>query len=66
MRRLASRERKRFNEQIKRNLRRFPEDFIFTLTVKEKAGVIANCDHLGKLRFSPYNDGEVRYGGLPL
>lgn len=45
---------KRFNEQIKRNLDRFPADFMFTVTVEEKAEVVANCDHLGKLRFSPF------------
>jgi len=45
---------KRFNEQIKRNLERFPDDFMFRLTVEEKAEVVANCDHLGKLRFSPF------------
>ncbi len=37
---------KRLNEQVKRNLRRFPEDFMFRLTGTEKAEVVANCDHL--------------------
>ena len=37
---------KRLNEQIKRNRDRFPEDFMFQLTEKEKAEVVANCDHL--------------------
>ena len=45
---------KRFNEQIKRNLNRFPSDFMFTVTVEEKAEVVANCDRLGNLRFSPF------------
>ena len=40
------------NEQVKRNRRRFPEDFIFQLNAEEKAEVIANCDHLKKLKFS--------------
>lgn len=39
----------RLNEAVKRNKRRFPEDFMFRLTEVEKAEVIANCDHL-KLR----------------
>ena len=43
---------KRLNEQVKRNLERFPPDFIFTLTQHEKIEVVANCDHLGKLKFS--------------
>jgi len=43
---------KRLNEQVKRNLARFPEDFIFQLTKDEKAEVVANCDHLKSLVFS--------------
>ena len=43
---------KRLNEQVKRNKGRFPRDFMFQLTTKEKAEVIANCDHLQKLKFS--------------
>ncbi len=44
---------KRLNEQVKRNKDRFPADFMFKLTAKEKAEVVANCDHLRKLNFSP-------------
>ena len=44
---------KRLNEQVKRNARRFPEDFAFQLTLEEKAEVVANCDHLRRLKFSP-------------
>ena len=44
---------KRLNEQVKRNRNRFPADFMFQLTSKEKAEVVANCDHLTKLKFSP-------------
>jgi len=43
---------KRLNEQVKRNADRFPEDFMFQLTVEEKAEVVANCDHLPRLKFS--------------
>ena len=43
---------KRLNEQVKRNRDRFPEDFIFQLSTKEKAEVVANCDHLSNLKFS--------------
>ncbi|CAG0999081.1 hypothetical protein BURK2_02870 [Burkholderiales bacterium] len=43
---------KRLNEQVKRNTERFPEDFMFRLTPEEKAEVVANCDHLDKLKFS--------------
>ena len=44
---------KRLNEQVRRNHSRFPDDFIFRLTAKEKAKVVANCDHLSTLKFSP-------------
>ncbi len=44
---------KRLNEQVKRNSDRFPADFMFRLTKREKAEVVANCDHLRTLRFSP-------------
>jgi hypothetical protein len=44
---------KRLNEQVKRNRNRFPEDFMFQLTEEEKIDVVANCDHLKRLRFSP-------------
>ncbi|MDM0115908.1 ORF6N domain-containing protein [Variovorax sp. J22R133] len=43
---------RRLNEQVKRNAGRFPADFMFQLTPAEKAEVIANCDHLAKLKFS--------------
>lgn len=44
---------KRLNEQVKRNAARFPQDFLFTLTADEKAEVVAICDHLQNLKFSP-------------
>ncbi len=43
---------KRLNEQVKRNKGRFPADFMFQLTADEKSEVVANCDHLEKLKFS--------------
>jgi len=45
---------KRLNEQVKRNIKRFPQDFMFQLTEDEKKHVVANCDHLKKIKFSPY------------
>ncbi len=41
------------NQAVKRNLQRFPQDFMFQLTPKEKQEVITNCDHLAPLKFSP-------------
>jgi len=45
----------RLNEQVKRNKDRFPNDFMFQLTKQEKQEVIANCDHLQKLKFARTN-----------
>ena len=44
---------KRLNQQVRRNSDRFPEDFLFQLTAEEKTEVVANCDHLSNLKFSP-------------
>ena len=44
---------KRLNEQVKRNIERFPSNFMFELTKEEKEQVVANCDHLKNLKFSP-------------
>lgn len=44
---------KRVNEQVRRNRARFPGDFMFQLTAEEKAEVVAKCDHLTRLKFSP-------------
>ena len=46
---------KRLNERVKRNVDRFPADFLFQLTDEEKEWVVTNCDHLRQLKFSPVN-----------
>lgn len=46
-------EARRVREQLKRNLARFPEDFMFRLTKEEMIEVYANCGHLSHLKFSP-------------
>ncbi len=43
----------RLNEQVKRNIKRFPADFMFKLSSREKEEVIANCDNLSRMKFSP-------------
>ena len=45
---------KALKQAVKRNFDRFPPDFMFELTEKEKTEVVTNCDHLAKLKFSPY------------
>jgi hypothetical protein len=44
---------KRLNEQVRRNRNRFPTDFMFQLTKEEKEEVVAKCDHLARLKYSP-------------
>ncbi len=44
---------KALNQAVKRNQDRFPPDFMFQLTRREKAEVVTNCDHLQRLKFSP-------------
>jgi hypothetical protein len=43
---------KRLNEQVKRNIRRFPEDFMFQLTSDEKIELVAICDRFSSLKHS--------------
>ena len=45
---------KKLNQAIKRNIHRFPSDFLFQLTQKEKEEVVTICDHLSNLKFSPH------------
>ncbi len=44
---------KALNQAVRRNLERFPADFMFQLTKAEKQEVVTNCDHLAKLKYSP-------------
>jgi four helix bundle protein len=40
---------KALNQAVSRNADRFPDDFVFRLTLKEKTEVVTNCDHLVRL-----------------
>ena len=46
---------KRLNEQVKRNMDRFPESFRFQLSGDETAELVANCDRFEKLKHSSVN-----------
>ena len=48
-------ETKRLNEQVKRNLERFPDSFRFPLTDEEKEELVANCDRFNSLKHSKVN-----------
>lgn len=43
-------ETKVLNQAVKRNQDRFPEDFMFQLTTKEKTELVTNCDRRIRLR----------------
>ncbi|MFH0908018.1 MAG: ORF6N domain-containing protein [bacterium] len=58
---------RRLNEQVKRNAARFPREFMFQLTEMEKTDVVANCDHLQKLKYSPVQPyAFTEYGAIML
>jgi len=46
---------KRLNEQVKRNIEKFPDDFMFELTKEEKNELVAKCDRFKKLKHSTSN-----------
>ena len=48
-------ETKILKQQVKRNIERFPEDFMFELTLEEKRQLVTNCDRLGNLKHSSIN-----------
>jgi ORF6N domain len=43
---------KALNQAIKRNQRRFPSDFMFTLSKEEKHELVTNCDRFNLLKHS--------------
>jgi len=46
-------EAKQLNQAVKRNIKRFPDDFMFQLTKEEFIEVVTNCDHLQNLKYRP-------------
>ena len=48
-------ETKRLNEQVRRNVERFPEHFRFQLSNQEKDELVANCDRFSGLKHSSVN-----------
>lgn len=49
---LYSVQTKRINEQVKRNIQRFPPQFCFQLTKAEFSELVANCDRFVSLKHS--------------
>lgn len=48
-------ENKRLNEQVKRNIERFPDTFRFQLTDAERDELVANCDRFASLKHATTN-----------
>lgn len=48
-------ETKRLNEAVKRNIERFPADFMFQLNDDEQNELVANCDRFKTLKHSSSN-----------
>lgn len=48
-------ETKVLNQAVKRNLKRFPSDFMFQINEKEKNELVTNCDRFEKLKHSSVN-----------
>jgi formaldehyde-activating enzyme involved in methanogenesis len=46
-------ETRALNQAVKRNLEKFPYDFMFELTEEEKNELITKCDKLQSLKFNP-------------
>jgi hypothetical protein len=45
-------ETKVLNQAVKRNIKRFPSDFMFQLTQEEKNELVTNCDRFNRLKHS--------------
>ncbi|RLD19456.1 MAG: ORF6N domain-containing protein [Bacteroidetes bacterium] len=45
-------ETKVLKQQVRRNIDRFPQDFMFQLAKEEKAQLVTNCDRLSNLKHS--------------
>ncbi|HPT04639.1 MAG TPA: ORF6N domain-containing protein, partial [Bacteroidales bacterium] len=53
---------KRINQAVKRNIERFPSEFMFQLTEIEKQEVVTKCNHLPKIKYLPF--AFTKYGTI--
>ena len=51
---------KRLNEQVKRNIERFPDSFRFQLSNNEKNKLVANCDRFESIKHSSISNAKER------
>ena len=57
---------KRLNEQVKRNIKRFPPDFMFQLKESERDELVANCDRFKSLKHSSVNPSAFTEQGIAM
>ena len=58
-------ETKVLNQAVKRNIERFPEDFMFSLNETEKEELVTNCDRLETMKHSSTMPYAFTEQGLP-
>jgi len=54
---------KRLNEAVKRNIKRFPDEFMFQLTMEEAQELVAICDQLAQSNRSRSQIATLKRGG---
>lgn len=59
-------ETKVLKQQVKRNIDRFPDDFMFQLTNEEKEQLVTNCDRLSNLKHSSVNPSVFTEQGVAM
>ena len=52
-------ETRTLKQAVRRNIERFPEDFMFKLTSNEKKQVITICDNPNNIKFAPTNPMKI-------
>jgi hypothetical protein len=57
---------KRLNEQVKRNIDRFPSDFMFKLSNNEKDELVAICDRFKTMKHSSVNPSVFTEHGVAM
>lgn len=57
---------KRLNEQVRRNIERFPDSFRFQLNDEETLQLVANCDRFKTLKHSATNPYAFTEGGVAM
>ena len=54
------------NQAVKRNIGRFPDDFMFQLTKEERNELVTNCDRLTNLKHSSAMPNAFTEGGVAM